>query len=48
MEERKCCGSCKYNRIQDREFYCGNQESENFGYPTEFCDSCGDYEKKEN
>lgn len=52
---RECCGNCKYNKRdfskpQNRgyaEFCCGNENSEFYGVPTSYDDSCDDYEEKE-
>ena len=46
------CGECKYNRRdwtneQNPDFYCGNEESENYGYNTGYSDGCEDWEEKE-
>lgn len=45
MEERGCCGTCKYHRFDpdEKEYLCMNQESDNFVLETNFCDTCIDY-----
>ena len=52
---REICGECKYNKIDFSkpqnsgyaEFCCGNEESDNYGVPTMYDDSCEDFEEKE-
>ena len=57
-EERimnEVCGNCKYNKRDFSkpqnsgyaEFCCGNEDSENYGVPTMYDDTCDDYEEKE-
>lgn len=53
---RQICGECKYNRRdfskpQDgnySKFCCGNEDSENYGIPTFYDDSCEDFEEKDD
>lgn len=49
MAEKKCCGTCKYNKyVRDEdEFYCGCEESDNYGIENSYDDSCECYEEKE-
>lgn len=50
------CGNCKYNTQYffdtdpDRksEFCCGNEDSENYGVPTMYDDTCDDWEEKDD
>lgn len=47
---RKECGSCKYNKRDwdhSEDFYCENEESENYGASTFYDDTCNEWEKKE-
>lgn len=52
---RQICGECKYNKRDyskpDKECYskfcCDNEESENYGVPTFYDDTCDDFEEKE-
>ena len=52
---REICGECKYNKRDFSkpqnsgyaEFCCGNEESDNYGVPTMYDDSCDDFEEKE-
>lgn len=51
----KCCGNCKYNKYtpdgrngsMNGKFYCGNEDSEEYGVPTFYDDSCDDFEEKD-
>jgi hypothetical protein len=50
---RKCCGECKYSKPDwtnpnNPDFYCSNENSWNYGYNTEFMNSCEDFEEKEH
>ena len=52
---REICGECKYNKRDFSkpqnsgyaEFCCGNEDSDNYGLPTMYDDSCDDFEEKE-
>ena len=46
---REICGECKHNKYSttEKEFYCSNTDSDNYGVPTMYDDSCDDFEKKE-
>ena len=51
---KECCGNCKYNKyapdgngVRNGKFYCGNEESSEYGVPTFYDDSCDDWEEKE-
>lgn len=48
----KCCGNCDWNcceAIGGRfKFYCGNEESEMAGTPTDFEDTCDEWKEKDN
>ena len=51
---REICGECKHNKRDFSkpqnsgyaEFCCGNEDSDNYGVPTMYDDSCDDFEKK--
>ena len=50
MKER--CGNCKYNKRDwtnknNPDFYCGNENSDNYGYNTSDVGSCEDGEVEE-
>ena len=53
---KQCCGTCKFNKRyfskpQNKgyaEFCCGNEESDNYGVPTMYDDSCDDFEEKDD
>lgn len=42
----KCCGTCKYRRYESawEEYYCTNEESDNFEEEIIYGESCEDYE----
>lgn len=42
------CGECKYNKYSttEKEFYCSNTDSDNYGIATMYDDSCEDFEEK--
>lgn len=51
---KECCGNCKYNSVDRNRtgmnklvFYCGNEDSTEYGSPTFYDDSCEDFEEKE-
>lgn len=52
---RECCGECKFNKRDFSkpqnsgyvEFCCGNEESECYGVPTMYDDTCDCFEEKE-
>jgi len=52
---KECCGTCKHNKRdfskpQNKgyvEFYCGNEESDEYGTPTFYDDTCDSWEEKE-
>ena len=52
---REVCGTCKYNnrdfsKPQNSgysDFCCGNEDSECYGVPTAYDDTCDDYEEKD-
>ena len=46
---REICGECKYNKYSttEKEFYCSNTDSDNYGMSTMYDDSCEDFEEKE-
>lgn len=48
--KEKVCGTCRYNRRTDeghgfQEFCCGNEESEYYGVPTFYDETCDDWEE---
>lgn len=52
---REICGTCKYNKRNYSnpqgmgyiEFCCGKEDSEEYGVPTFYDDTCDDWEEKE-
>ena len=46
---REICGECKYSKFSaaENEFCCCNTDSDNYGSPTMYDDSCEDFEEKE-
>ena len=46
---REICGECKYSKFSaaENEFCCSNTDSDNYGSPTMYDDSCEDFEEKE-
>ena len=45
------CGECVYNRRdwtnpKNTDYYCGNEDSDNYGCNTEYSDGCEDGEEK--
>ena len=52
---KQCCGTCKFNKRyfskpQNKgyaEFCCGNEDSDEYGVPTFYDDTCDAYEEKE-
>ena len=50
----ECCGTCRWNKRdfskpqngEYAEFCCGNEESDEYGTPTLFDDSCDSWEEK--
>lgn len=44
---KEVCGACRYNRYCGSEFCCGNEDSDNYGAPTFYDDSCEEWEEKE-
>ena len=47
---REICVECKYNKYSttEKEFYCSNTDSDNYGIPTVYDDSCEDFEEKDD
>lgn len=50
---KECCGNCKWNRcdrngVRHSEFYCGNEDSFEYGSPTFYDDVCDDWEGKDD
>lgn len=49
---KECCGNCKYNTaewkgVHKLTFYCGNEESPEYGSPTFYDDNCEEWEEEE-
>lgn len=49
---REVCENCKHNKRSNdghgnTEFCCRNEESENYGLPTLYDDTCDEWEEKE-
>ncbi|MCD8396108.1 MAG: hypothetical protein LUD12_02785 [Lachnospiraceae bacterium] len=59
MSERKCCGTCRYNKPVNREseymgkwayrreYECQNEESDGFGFEIIYDESCEEWEGKD-
>lgn len=47
---REICGECKYNKYSttEKEFYCSNTDSDNYGIPTMYDDSCDDFKERDD
>ena len=47
---REICGECKYNKYSttEKEFYCSNTDSDNYGIATMYDESCEDFEEKDD
>lgn len=46
------CGTCRYNRRDwtnpnNPDFYCGNEDGDNYGCNTAYTDGCDEWEDKE-
>jgi hypothetical protein len=41
-----CCGTCEHHTMKNGEWYCNNQDSENYVLETEYEDYCEDYERR--
>ena len=46
-ETELICANCKYNTKDDENYYCNNEDSDCYGLPTMYDDSCEDFEEKE-
>ena len=52
---REVCGNCKHNKRDFSnpqndcysEFCCGNEDSDNYGVPTMYDETCEDFEEEE-
>lgn len=42
----KICGNCAHNTYDNGDFICGNENSDNYGVPTFYDDSCVDFEEE--
>lgn len=55
MEQEKLCGTCKWNRHEKQRcgihffdnYFCGNEDSDNYQSPTAYGDGCDDWEKRD-
>ena len=55
MEKEKMCGTCKWNRHEKQRcgidffdnYFCGNEDSDNYQSPTAYGDGCEDWEKRD-
>lgn len=54
MSREECCGRCKYNKYsadgdgaRNGTFYCGHENSLEYGVPTSYDDVCDDFEPKD-
>ena len=45
--EIEICANCKHNAKDDENYYCNNEDSDCYGLPTMYDDSCEDFEEKE-
>lgn len=49
---KEMCSNCKYNKYSrdsnGNRFHCGNEDSLEYGSPTDFDDVCEDWEAKED
>ena len=45
----KFCGTCMHSKYDydDDEYYCCNEESNEYGYPTAYETSCEEWERRE-
>ena len=46
MDDKEQCGTCRFNSYEYGEFSCSNTDSDNYGIPTAYDDSCEDWEEK--
>lgn len=51
MMNEKVCGTCRFSKRDwtnpnNPDFYCSNEDSENYGYSTDYADKCGEWEEK--
>lgn len=46
-ETEPICANCKHNAKDDENYYCNNEDSDCYGLPTMYDDSCEDFEEKE-
>lgn len=49
MENKRCCGNCRYNGYESRydDYVCTNAESDNWGDFVPFDNECEEFEEKE-
>lgn len=48
FEEKKCCGTCQWHTPMPlNEWYCDNEESENYSNETDYEFYCEDWEERE-
>ena len=50
-KDKRICGKCRFNKRdwtnpKNKDFYCSNEESENYGYNTFYTEGCIDWESK--
>lgn len=46
MDENENCGHCVHHRKQYDDWVCTNPDAEAYGEPTEYEDSCEDFEER--
>lgn len=46
-EDEFVCGRCKWNRYDNKGFYCGNAHSNEYTHYTSYTDRCGEWEEKQ-
>lgn len=46
MDDKKCCGTCRYHRKHDGEWVCFNEEAEAYAIETNYadCEDCCEWE----
>ena len=54
MNVEQCCGNCSWHIPETQDTYkrsqwiCSNKESEGYGLPTDFEDTCEEFHDREN
>lgn len=42
----ECCGECEYSRYDGVDYYCCNEDSDNYGCGTMYDEKCPEFEEK--